>query len=133
MPTNTTCKGRSARAEQKHRHVTIATKQEEAQSRHSPFFLDGVCPENTVTWSLKGSVQFMSSRSSPSSFSREFPSNFFSYVKENKKEKKNLVRLNYFMTRDKSKNGEKLNARKKGKLLLKTLRNTLLLLACLIF
>lgn len=75
----------------------------------------------------------MSSRSSPSSFSREFPSNFFSYVKENKKEKKNLVRLNYFMTRDKSKNGEKLNVRKKGKLLLKTLRNTLLLVACLIF
>lgn len=43
------------------------------------------------------------------------------------------MRLNYFMTRDKSKNGKKLNVRKKGKLLLKTLRNTLLLVACLIF
>lgn len=56
-------------------------------------------------------------------------------MKENKEEKKknNLVRLNYFMTRDKSKNAEKLNIRKKGKLLLKTPRNSLLLLVCLIF
>lgn len=42
------------------------------------------CPQN-ITWSLKGSVQFMSRRSSPSSFSSEFPSNFFSYIKKNKK------------------------------------------------
>lgn len=34
-----------------------------------------------VTWSLKGIVQFISKRSSPSSFSREFPSSFCKWQK----------------------------------------------------
>ena len=54
--------------------------------------------KSIITWSLKGSVQFMSRRSSPSSFSREFPSNFFSHVEEKREKKGGHSEAELFVT-----------------------------------